>query len=83
MTKHFYTYSKKVLIFNHCYTDWLIRYFRKNHTPIKVNSLLTTYLKKQTDESFENVKIFTLLQFIAFTRSKKCTEVEICDQKYC
>ena len=35
--KHFYMYSKKVLTFNHCSTDWLIRYFRKNHTPIGVN----------------------------------------------
>ena len=38
-------YSKKVLTFNHRYTDWLIRYFRKNNTPIKVNSLLTTLIK--------------------------------------
>lgn len=29
------------------------------------------------------MKIFTLLQFLTFTRSKNCTEVEIYDQKYC
>lgn len=47
LTKHFYMYSKKVLIFNDCYTDRLIRYFRKNNTPIKINPLLTTYFKKR------------------------------------
>ena len=27
LTKHFYTHSKKLLIFDDCYTDWLIKYF--------------------------------------------------------
>ena len=36
LTKHFYTYSKKVLTLNDCYTDWLIKYLRKNEKPINL-----------------------------------------------
>ena len=41
LTKHFYTYSKKVLTLNDCYTDWFIKYLQKNKKPI--NSLVTSY----------------------------------------
>jgi len=47
LTKHFYRHSKKVLIFNDCYTDWLIKDFRKNDKPI--SSLVTSYLKKKDE----------------------------------
>ena len=47
LTKHFYMYSKKVLTFNHCYTDWLVRYFRKKSYTNK-NKLITTDLFKKT-----------------------------------
>ena len=81
LTKHFYTYSKKVLTLNDCYTDWLIKYFRKNHKPI--SALVTSYFKKkETNELSENLKIFTLLQFLAFSRSKNYTQVQIYDQSY-
>ena len=30
LTKHFYTHSKKLLIFDDCYMDWLIKYFQKS-----------------------------------------------------
>ena len=82
LTKHFYTYSKKVLTLNDCYTDWLINFFRKNDKPI--SSLVTSYFKKKNRiELSENVKIFTLLQFLAFSRSKNSTKVKIYDQIYC
>lgn len=45
LTKHFYTYSKKVLTLNDCYTDWLIKYLRKNEKPTSL--LVTSYLKKK------------------------------------
>ena len=81
LTKHFYTHSKKVLIFDDCYTDWLIKYFRKNHKPI--SSLVTSYLKeKKINELSENETIFTLLQFLAFSRSKNYNQVQIYDQIY-
>ena len=81
LTKHFYTYSKKVLTLNYCFTDWLNKYLRKNKKPI--NSLVTSYLKKKTNKLSENFKIFTLLQFLTFSRSKKYTKVQIYDQCYC
>lgn len=81
LTKHFYTYSKKVLTLNDRYTDWLIKYFRKNSK--LVGSLATSYLEQiDTNELSENVKIFTLLQFLAFSRSKNYTQVQIYDQSY-
>ena len=53
LTQHFYTYSKKVLTLNDYYTDWLIKYFRKNYKP--VSSLVTSYFKKkETDNLSEN-----------------------------
>lgn len=82
LTKHFYTHSKKLLKLNDSYTDWLIKYLRKNHKPI--SSLVTSYFKKEkTTTLSENVKIFNLLQFLSFTRTKKHTEKKIYDQIYC
>ena len=82
MTKHFYNHSKKVLTLNDSYTDWLIKYLRKNHKPI--SSLVTSYLNtKKTNRDRENVKIFNLLQFLSFSRSKKHTKTKIYDQIYC
>lgn len=81
LTKYFYTYSKKVLTLNDCYTHWLIRYFRKNDKPR--SSLVTSYLKKKkTNELSKNVKFFSLLQFLAFSRSKNYNKVQIYDQIY-
>ena len=81
LTKHFYTYSKKVLPLNNCYTNWVIQYLRKNEKPI--NRLVTSYLKKKKTNKFsEDVKIFTLLQFLTFSRSKNYTKVQIYDQSY-
>lgn len=45
LTKHFSTYSKKILTFNDCYRDWLIKYLLKNEK--STNSLVTTYLIKK------------------------------------
>lgn len=65
LTKHFYTYSKKVLTLNYCYTDWLIKYFRKNDKPI--SALVTSYSKKKRDEwiiwkckNFYSITIFSI-----------------------
>ena len=82
LTKHFYTWSRKVLTLNDYYTDWLIKYFRKSYKPR--GSLVTSYLKKKdTNQLSENVKIFTLLQFLSFSRSKNYTQVQIYEQGYC
>lgn len=81
LTEHFYTYSKKVLTLNDCYTDWLIKYLRKNEKPL--NLLVTSYLKKKkTNNLSEYIKLFTLFQLLTFSRSKNSTKVQIYDQSY-
>lgn len=80
LTKHFYTYSKKVLTLNDCYTDWLIKYLRKNEKP--KNLLLASYLKKKARSLSEDVKLFTLLQLLTFSRSKSYTKVQVYDHSY-
>nr|YP_010444028.1 hypothetical protein NQY21_pgp170 [Haramonas pauciplastida]UTE94915.1 hypothetical protein HaraPt_p004 [Haramonas pauciplastida] len=71
--KHFYTHSKKVLTFDDCYTDWLIKYFRKNNKPI--GSVVTSYLKEINMNDF--VTVFTLLQFLTFSQTKNYTQVQM------
>lgn len=46
MTKTFFNYSKKVLVIDQNYTDWLIDFYRRQN-PIK-NSLVTGYCNKKS-----------------------------------
>ena len=78
LTKHFYTHSKKVLTFDDCYTDWLIQYFRKNRK--LVGSLATSYLEEIDPNDF--VTVFSLLQFLTFSRNQKYIQVQMYDQIY-
>jgi len=69
LTRHFYAYSKKVLVLDNCYTDWLIDYSRKTDKPM--NSLVTSYLQNRSfDSSAEQKQFFKLLQFLSFSRGK-------------
>jgi hypothetical protein len=69
LTRHFYAYSKKVLVLHDCYTDWLIHYSRKTDKPM--NSLVTSYLENRSFDSLaEQKQFFKLLQFLSFSRGK-------------
>jgi hypothetical protein len=69
LTRHFYAYSKKVLVLDDCYTDWLIHYSRKTDKPM--NSLVTSYLENRSFDSLaEQKQFFKLLQFLSFSRGK-------------
>lgn len=69
LTKHFYTWSKKVLTLNDYDTDWLIKYFRKNEKPR--GSLVTSYLEKHSyTDLFQPYQFFMLLQFFSFSRNQ-------------
>jgi len=81
LTKHFHTYSKKLLTLNNCHTDWLVKYSRKTTKPI--NSLVTTYFIKKINKLSEGLQVFFLLQFLSFSRSKNYTKIKIYDQNYC
>jgi len=69
LTRHFYAYSKKVLVLDDCYTDWLIHHSRK--TDKLINSLVTSYLENKSFDSLTQQKqFFKLLQFLSFSRGK-------------
>jgi hypothetical protein len=69
LTRHFYKHSKKVLLLDNLYTDWLIHYSRKADKPI--NSLVTSYLIKSDFDTIANkTQVFRLLQFLSFNRRR-------------
>ena len=80
LTIHFYSHSKKILVFHDCYTDWLIDYFRKEDKPI--NSLVSTYFKKKDFDSVDIQKdVFRLLQFLSFSRRYPAHKVYVVSQR--
>ena len=79
LTRHFYEHSKKVLVLDDLYTDWLIHYSRKTDKPI--NSLVTSYLTSNNLQ--ENQKsVFRLLQFLSFSRRRPYFTKYLLSQKY-
>ena len=81
LTRHFYAHSKKVLVLDDLYTDWLIDYSRKTDKPI--NSLVTSYLTNSNLGTINNKKsIFRLLQFLSFSRRYSIHEESLLSQKY-
>jgi hypothetical protein len=81
LPRHFSTYSKKVLVLDDCYTDWLIHYSRKNDKPI--NSLVTSYLTKSNFGTIANkTRVFRLLQFLSLSRRYFTCEKYLLSQKY-
>jgi hypothetical protein len=79
LTRHFYAHSKKILILDDSYTDWLIDYSRKTEKPI--NSLVTSYL---TSNTLNEKSVFRLLQFLSFSFSRRYSiyEKDLFSQKY-
>lgn len=77
LTRHFYAHSKKILILDDSYTDWLIDYSRKTDKPI--NSLVTSYL---TSNNLNEKFVFRLLQFLSFSRRYSISKKNLFSQKY-
>ncbi|MGK0448172.1 MAG: hypothetical protein ACJA2M_001956 [Polaribacter sp.] len=81
LTRHFYEHSKKILILDNSYMDWLIDYSRKIEKPI--NSLVTSYLTSNNLQTIENEKrVFRLLQFLSFSRRYSTDEKYLLSKKY-
>lgn len=83
LTRHFYQHSKKVLVLDDLYTDWLIHYSRKTDKPI--NYLVTSYLTKNDFGTIANkTRVFRLLQFLSFSRRRRYFTCEkyLLSQKY-
>ena len=69
IVESFFRYLKIALVFDTCYTDWLIHYSRKTDKPM--NSLVTSYLENRSFDSLAQQKqFFKLLQFLSFSRGK-------------
>ena len=64
-----YEHSKKLLVLDYLYIDWLINYCRQNNKP--VDSLVTSSLKTSNFGSLDHNKYICrlrLLQFLSFSR---------------
>ena len=81
LTTYFYLHSKKILVLDDCYNDWLIDYFRKEDKPI--DSLVTSYLTNSNLGTIGNKKrVFRLLQFLSFSRHQLVYKKDLLSQKY-
>jgi hypothetical protein len=83
LTRHFYAHSKKMLLLDDSYTDWLMDYSRKTDKDKPINSLVTSYLISNNLQTIENEKcVFRLLQFLSFSRRYSTYEKDLFSQKY-
>lgn len=88
LVEHFYKYSKKSLVLDTCYTDWLQIGLRKivsnQKSEINSNSLVSSYLRKNNLDSFVQKKqFFKLIQLLSFIRTLEYSRQFIDDQAYC
>jgi hypothetical protein len=73
MTENFFKYTKKVLVIDENYTDWLIDYLRRQNKPKESLSLVTGYFNQSSYNLIntdEKKKFFRFLQFITFSHSQ-------------
>ena len=85
--EHFYKYSKKSFVLNTYYTDWLQIGLRKivstKKSETNLNSLVSSYLRKDCLDSFVQKKqFFKLIQLLFFIRSLEYSKQFINDQVY-
>ena len=87
LVEHFYKYSKKSFILDTCYTDWLQIDLRKivsnQKSKTYLNSLVSSYLRKDSLDSFVQKKqFFKLIQLLSFIRTLEYSRQFINDQTY-
>ena len=87
LVEHFYNYSKKSFVIDTCYTYWLQIGLRKivskQKSEINSNSLVNSYLKKNSLNSFVQKKqFFKLIQLLSFIRTLGYSRQFINDQAY-
>ena len=66
----FFRYLKIALVFDTCYTDWLLLKFRDTNKP--TSHLVSNYLTKSlvTESMGDKLLFYRLLQFLSFTRTR-------------
>ena len=88
LVEHFYKYSKESFVLDTYYTDWLEIGLRKivskQKSEINSNSLVSSYLRKNSLDSFVQKKqFFKLIQLLSFIRTLEYSKQFINDQVYC
>jgi len=88
LVEHFYKYSKESFVLDTCYTDWLQIGLRKivskQKSEINSNSLVSSYLRKNSLDYFVQKKqFFKLIQLLSFIRTLEYSKQFINDQAYC
>ena len=70
----FFRYLKIALVFDTCYTDWLLLRLRDTKKP--TNHLVSNYLNKNlvTDSMADKLNFYRILQFLSFTRTRHFKE---------
>ena len=70
----FFRYLKTALVFDTCYTDWLLLKLRTTKKP--TSHLVSNYLTKSlvTDSMADKLTFYRLLQFLSFTRTRHFTK---------
>lgn len=73
LSKLFYSQSFDSLIFNSCYTDWLIHWYRTRSNKKDLNRFITSYFKIKNKFSLEDNKklIFDFFRILSFIRNKE------------
>ena len=88
LVEHFYKYSKKSFVLDTYLTDWLQIGLRKlvskQKSEINSNSLVSSYLRKNSLDYFVQKKLFfKLIQLLSFIRTLEYKRQFINDQTYC
>ena len=70
IVESFFRYLKIALVFDTCYTDWLLLRLRDTKKP--TNYLILNYLNKNlvTDSMDDKLTFYRILQFLSFTRNR-------------
>jgi hypothetical protein len=70
IVESFFRYLKTTLVFDTCYTDWLLLRLRDTKKP--TSHLVSNYLNKNliTDSMADRLTLYRMLQFLSFTRTR-------------
>ena len=82
MVESFFRYLNIALVFDTCYTDWLLLKLRDTNKPI--SHLVSNYFNKNliTDSIDDRLTFYRILQFLSFTRNCQFKEEILNEELY-
>ena len=82
MVESFFRYLKIALVFDTCYTDWLLLKLRDTNKPI--SHLVSNYFNKNliTDSRDDRLTFYRIIQFLSFTRNCQFKEEILNEELY-